>query len=166
MPLTSSITAYDPAWPQRYEEEAARLTPIFGAALIGIHHVGSTAVPGLAAKPEIDVLVIVNRTDVSDGCVKPLQDLGYRRGGDLSQGHHFFKRDKDGVRTHKIHVCLDGHPAIGDMLKFRDHLRSDETVRARYEALKLELEKDNSAGIGEYLNGKKPFIQSVLATID
>ncbi|TIS72125.1 MAG: GrpB family protein, partial [Mesorhizobium sp.] len=59
MPLTSSIQTYDPKWPQKYADEAERLTPIFGSALMEIRHVGSTAVPGLAAKPEIDVLAVV-----------------------------------------------------------------------------------------------------------
>ena len=60
MALTSKITAYDPSWPQQYGDEVTRLTPIFAQTLFEVHHVGSTAVSGLAAKPEIDVLVVVN----------------------------------------------------------------------------------------------------------
>lgn len=63
MALTSSITDYDPTWPQRYVEAAATLAPIFGGRLVEMHHVGSTAVPGLAAKPEIDVLAVVDASD-------------------------------------------------------------------------------------------------------
>jgi len=166
MPLTSSIAPYDPQWPKRYEEEAARLKPIFGAALKEIHHVGSSAVPELSAKPEIDVLVVVDDLNISDACTGSLQRLGYRRGGDLSPGHHFFKRDVDGLRTHKVHVCLEGHAKIEEILKFRDHLRTNAEIRAQYQALKLKLEKENSTGIGEYLEGKTPFIQSVLSAID
>ena len=165
MLLTSSIAPYDPQWPKRYEEEAARLTPIFGAAMIEIHHVGSTSVPELSAKPEIDVLVVVNDVNISDACTSSLRRLGYRRGGDLSPGHHFFKRDVDGVRTHKVHVCLEGHIKIDEMLKFRDHLRTHGDVRTQYQALKLKLEEENATGIGEYLEGKAPFIQSVLMAI-
>ena len=119
--------------------------------------------PGLSAKPEIDVLVVVNDVNIADACEGPMGRLGYRRGGDLSPGHHFFKRDVDGVRTHKVHVCLQDHPKIDEMLKFRDHLRIHKDVRAQYEALKLKLEKENTRGIGEYLEGKDPFIQSVLS---
>jgi GrpB-like predicted nucleotidyltransferase (UPF0157 family) len=112
MPLTSSIQPYDPQWPQRYADEAARLTPIFGSALVELHHVGSTGVPGLAAKPEIDILAVVNSTDVPKEWIRSFEKLGYRRGGDLSPGHRFFKRDIDEVRIHKLHVCREGHPTV------------------------------------------------------
>jgi len=162
MPLTSTIEPYDRQWPQRYADEVRRLTPVFGAALVDIHHVGSTAVPGLAAKPEIDVLAIVDVTGGLDEWTRSLQTLGYRRGGDLSPGHHFFKRDVDGVRTHKLHVCREGHPTAAEMLRFRDHLRRHPGDRMSYQALKLALERDNTEGIREYLAGKGPFIRSLL----
>ena len=166
MPLTSSIVPYDPQWPKRFEEEAARLTRVFGSALVEIHHVGSTAVPELSAKPEIDVLAVVNDSNISMASHRSLQHIGYRRGGDLSAGHLFFKRDVDGVRTHKIHVCLEGHPKISEMLKFRDHLRANRETRLQYQSLKIKLEKTNIRGITEYLEGKGPFIESVLSDID
>lgn len=90
MPLTSPIKSYDPTWPQQYAAEEARLNPVFGSGLIRIHHVGSTAVPGLAAKAEIDVLVVIRSDDGLDDWSRSLTRLGYRRGGDLSRGHHFF----------------------------------------------------------------------------
>ncbi|WP_311977463.1 GrpB family protein [Bradyrhizobium diversitatis] len=102
MPLTSPIKSYDPTWPQQYAAEEARLKPVFGSGLIGIHHVGSTAVPGLAAKAEIDVLAVVWSDDSLDDWSRSLTRLGYRRGGDLSPGHHFFKRDVGDIRTHKL----------------------------------------------------------------
>ena len=162
MPLTSSISPYDPLWPQKYEEEAARVTPLFGRFFVSIHHVGSTAVPDLAAKPEIDLLVVFNANGPSQALAHSLEGLGYRRGGDLSPNHHFFKRNINGVRTHKLHVCQDRHPKIGEMMNFRNLLRGNVGVRVRYQALKLRLEKENTSGIGEYLAGKAPFIQSAL----
>ena len=166
MPLTSTITAYDAEWPRKYNEELERLRPIFGDALRAIHHVGSTAVPGLSAKPEIDILVVVSDLKMADEWTIGLTRLGYRRGGDLSAGHQFYKRDIDGVRTHKIHVCREPHPQIEKMLKFRDHLRSHSDLRERYQALKLKLEEENTRGIGEYLEGKAPFVEEVLSAIE
>lgn len=166
MPLTSSIQPYDPQWPQRYVDEAARLTPIVESALVELHHVGSTAVTGLAAKPEIDILAVVNSTDVFKEWSRSFEKLGYRRGGDLSPGHHFFKRDINGVRTHKLHVCREGHPTVAEMLRFRNHLRRDPNDRVRYEKLKLKLERENTQGIREYLSAKQPFIRSILARLD
>ncbi|WP_310542225.1 GrpB family protein [Phenylobacterium sp.] len=165
MALTSSITAYDPRWPQCYAEAAGQLAPILEPSLVAIHHVGSTAVPLLAAKPEIDILAIVRTSDTPDSWLDSLGMLGFRRGGDLSPGHRFFKRDADGVRTHKVHLCTAGHPSITEMLGFRDHLRISEEDRRSYEDLKLRLERENVAGIGEYLSRKRPFITGVLAQI-
>ncbi len=131
-----------------------------------IHHVGSTAVPELAAKGEIDILAVVNADDAMDDWSRAFAPLGYRRGGDLSSGHHFFKRDVGGVRTHKLHICLDGHAQIARMLKFRDHLRGHAADRLRYQELKLKLESENTLGIQQYLADKDPFIQAILDSLD
>lgn len=161
MALTSKITAYDPNWPSLYQSEAICLRQAFGPALLEIHHIGSTAVTGLAAKPEID-LILVKDSDAAENMTPALVDLGYRRGGDLSVGHSFFKRDVDGVRTHKLHLCLAGHAKAIEMLKFRDHLRQDNEVRDAYGRLKLQLEQENTKGISEYLRGKEPYIQCIV----
>lgn len=166
MSLTSPIEPYDPTWPQQYAAEVARLKPVFGSALVEIHHVGSTAVPELAAKGEIDVLAVVKSDGELEDWSRLLRALGYRRGGDLSSGHHFFKREVNGIRTHKLHICLEGHRQIGRMLKFRDHLRDDAADRWRYQQLKLSLERENTSGIQQYLTGKDPFIQDILAKLD
>lgn len=166
MPLTSPIKPYDPTWPQQYVAEEARLKPIFGSALVGIHHVGSTAVPELAAKAEIDMLAVVRSDNRLEDWSRSLAALGYRRGGDLSSGHHFFKQDVNGARRRKLHVCLDGHATIARMLKFRDHLRRHAGDRLRYQELKLRLERENTSGIQQYLIAKDPFIQSILANLD
>jgi GrpB-like predicted nucleotidyltransferase (UPF0157 family) len=166
MALTSSIQPYDPNWPQQYANEEARLRPIFGSALVEIHHVGSTAVPELAAKGEIDMLAVVNRTGAVEDWSKSFGMLGYRRGGDLSPGHHFFKRDVDGVRTHKLHICREDHAQISRMLRFRDHLRQHPADRLRYQKLKFRLERENTQGIQEYLTAKDPFIRAILASLD
>jgi GrpB-like predicted nucleotidyltransferase (UPF0157 family) len=162
MALTSKITPYDPAWPHLFETEAARLKPVFGPAALEIHHIGSTAVPGLTAKPEIDILIIVKDSNVADTVASSLAELGYGRGGDLSPGHGFFKRDENGVRTHKLHVCIAGHSKALEMVKFRDHLRQDDEARDAYGRLKLQLEQENTRGIAEYLRGKEPYIQRIV----
>lgn len=166
MTLTSSISPYDDQWPSQYLDEASRLILVFGSALKEIHHIGSTAIPGLSAKPEIDVLAVVNEISQADEWTNSLAELQYLRGGDLSEGHLFYKRDVEGVRTHKIHVCRAGHPKIHEMLNFRDYLRSHDDTRENYERLKLELERQNTEGIGEYLQGKEPFIRAVLLKFD
>lgn len=158
MPLTSSITDYDDKWPRLYEAEAKRLRPIFGDVCVEMHHVGSTAVEGLAAKPEIDMLVVVSDPSPLNHWQHELLRLHYRRGGDLMEGHHFFKRERGGVRTHKLHICVVGHSQISRMLGIRDHLRANPYDRQAYAELKLRLERENRTGIAEYLDAKAPFL--------
>ncbi|WFU77657.1 GrpB family protein [Bradyrhizobium sp. CIAT3101] len=166
MPLTSPIRPYDPRWPLEYANEEARLRPIFGPTLVEIHHVGSTAVPELAAKGEIDILAVITLDGAVEDWTRSFEELGYRRGGDLSRGHHFFKRDVAGVRTHKLHICREGHAQIDRMLRFREHLRRHPADRMRYQELKLELELANAGGIQEYLAAKEPFISKILTGLD
>lgn len=164
MTLTSKISPYDCHWPVRFITEKERIAAGFGAEVIDIHHVGSTAVPGLAAKPEIDLLVVVSehRKEAARGAF--MRTLGYVRGTDLSAGHHFYRRDVDGIRTHKVHVCSSGHGQIARMLRFRDLLREDSIIRQQYQDLKLRLEANNREGIGEYLAHKAPFIDALMDT--
>lgn len=160
--LTSKISTYDSQWPQMFFAEKERIRGCFEDEIIEIHHVGSTAVPGLAAKPEIDLLIAVSGHENEPQRSACLYRLGYVRGKDLFAEHHFYRRDIDGVRTHKLHVCTDGHWQIERMLRFRDLLRADAALRQRYQTLKLELEASNSQGIGEYLARKRPFIDAIL----
>ncbi|QFT33898.1 dephospho-CoA kinase/protein folding accessory domain-containing protein [Labrenzia sp. THAF82] len=166
MALTSVITEYDERWPGLFEQEALRLRPVFGLACSSLHHVGSTAVIGLPAKPEIDILAVVAETTDLDDWEDILGTLGYQRGGDLMDGHHFFKRDVGGIRTHKLHICQIGHSQILRMLKIRDHLRKCPKDRDTYKALKLRLEQENQSGIAEYLNGKTPFLEKLFRKIE
>lgn len=162
MVLTSKITPYNPAWPLRFLADKTLIASAFGEALISIHHVGSTSVPGLAAKPEIDVLIEVCDHYNASARDEVLRDLGYVRGSDLSDGHCFYRRNVGEIRTHKLHACVRGHIAITQMLGFRDLLRRDATIRRRYEPLKLELESSNTGGMAEYLEKKGPFITAAL----
>ncbi|AWN49879.1 GrpB family protein [Methylobacterium terrae] len=161
MPLTSALVSYDPRWPQMYADEAARLAAVFADRLIALHHVGSTAVPGLVAKPEIDILAEVGEGADTQQWDSPLADLGYRRGGDLSPDHLFFKRDVNGVRTHKLHVCTAHHPDAQKVLAFRNLLRADPAARERYGAFKQKIATDESLDMKRYLSLKEPFIAAM-----
>jgi len=162
MALTSEISPYNPEWPLLFTAEIRRIAEGFGAELIGTHHVGSTAVPGLSAKPEIDILVVVSEHKNEVARSEFMRTLSYVRGTDLSAGHHFYRRDVNGVRTHKVHVCVAGHGQIARMLRFRDLLREDSTIRKQYQDLKLRLEANNRGGIAEYLAHKAPYIDALM----
>ncbi|WP_108819248.1 GrpB family protein [Pseudovibrio sp. Alg231-02] len=162
MALTSKITAFNPAWSNMFEKERGRISGAFGDTLVSIYHVGSTAITGLAAKPEIDMLVEVSSQQRTSEVDNVMRSLGYSRGKDLSPEHYFYRRDVDGVRTHKVHVCPTGHSQISRMLRFRDLLRQDAELKDQYQCLKLKLEAENTDGIKEYLAGKAPFIDAIL----
>ncbi|MET1416752.1 GrpB family protein [Roseibium sp. HPY-6] len=160
--LTSKMTAYDVEWPSMFIAERDRIAIAFGAELVAVHHVGSTAVPGLAAKPEIDLLVEVHTHQDTHQVDNFMRSCGYIRGKDLTAEHHFYRKDENGVRTHKVHVCTTGHWQIARMLRFRDRLRRDADLRRQYQDLKLNLESENTDGIREYLAKKAPFIDAVV----
>ncbi|CAD7056003.1 GrpB family protein [Pseudorhizobium halotolerans] len=160
MALTSKITPYDARWPSLFDAEKVRVQRVF-APQVDVEHVGSTAVPGLAAKPEIDLLVVSDHQD-EDRVDQEMASLGYERGKNLSVGHMFYRRDVGGIRTHKVHVCRPGHWQVFRMLRFRDMLREDGKLRHKYQRLKLELEARNESGIKEYLADKAPFIDAVV----
>lgn len=162
MALTSKISDYDSRWPSMFLAEKRRIASSFGAEVAAIYHVGSTAVPGLSAKPEIDILVEVSEHRNETARDNSMRTLGYVRGKNLSEGHHFYRRDVDGVRTHKVHVCIVGHWQIERMLGFRNLLRDDPVRRQQYQGLKLQLEASNRDGIGEYLAKKAPFIDALM----
>ena len=162
MPLTSPITIYDPEWPRLYKDSIKPLSALFESALIEFHHVGSTSVPGLAGKSEIDILAVVHCKFSETDWSSEVGPLGYRRGEDLSVGHQFYKRNYAGIRTHKLHVCVDGHYQIEWMLGFRDLLRRDLHLCKEYETLKRQLEKSNLNGMAEYLEQKAPFIEAAM----
>ncbi|MEL6375697.1 MAG: GrpB family protein [Pseudomonadota bacterium] len=159
MPLTSTITPYDPNWPELYRQERDRLLPAF-ACFHNINHIGSTAVPGLAAKPEIDIMLRLTNLPDREALSVKLSGFGYRFGTVMSDGHYFYKRDHEGRRTHKLHILQATHPHGTRMIVISDRLRENSLDRQAYEALKLKLEAENTRGIVEYLEGKAPFLDA------
>ena len=158
-----SIVAYDPRWPARFAEERTRLEAAIGGWVVGgIHHVGSTAVPGLAAKPIVDILVGVRDLGSSRGCFEPLARLGYRYAPYRAQEMHWFCKPHPARRTHHLHLVPVGSPRYREELAFRDRLRSDPADARDYERLKhrlaVEFEHDGEG----YTTAKSAFIRAVL----
>jgi GrpB-like predicted nucleotidyltransferase (UPF0157 family) len=152
---------YDPAWPRLYEMEATRVRAALGEDDAAIEHMGSTAVPGLAAKPVIDVSVGLRRLDLSAGQIAAVEALGYEYLGDNGlPGRLFFRRSEAGRRTHHLHVVeLDGehwhrHRAL------RDYLRAHPDEVERYAAEKLRLAAATSKH-GDYWERKQPYADAL-----
>ena len=133
MPQHVVISDYDPAWPEEFRREAAAIARILGDNLTAIHHIGSTAVPGLAAKPIIDIMPVVRSLGAVDGSRAALELLGYEYLGEFGiPGRRYMRKGGD-ERTHQVHVFAQGDTVnITRHLAFRDFLRAHPDVCAEY----------------------------------
>jgi GrpB-like predicted nucleotidyltransferase (UPF0157 family)/chloramphenicol 3-O-phosphotransferase len=156
------LVLYDPAWPDRYEAERAQIAAALGDLSLEVHHVGSTAVPGLDAKPVIDTMVVVRRLEDAIECIAPLQELGYAF-IDYPQNvdRRFFRKGKP--RTHHLHIVATGCRSLLDHLAFRDALRADAGLRRQYQELKHALRAEHARDRASYSESKGEFVARVLA---
>lgn len=169
MPRSINIVDHDPAWAVAFEQEAGALAGVFGNHLRGIHHIGSTSVPRLCAKPIIDILIVVNETGTINAFNPAMEALGYRPRGECldatipgTPGRFYFSKDRNGTRTHQVHVCAEGHPEIADKLAFRDYLRTHPSEAAAYGQIKQRLALAHYADNIGYMLGKDAFVKSLL----
>lgn len=158
-----SFADYSPAWPAAFEAARERLAPLFGEELVALHHIGSTAVPGLAAKPTIDLLPVVRDIARVDTLGERLERAGYRVWGErgLPGRRLFTLDDAAGRREQNAHVYAAGHPDVERHLAFRDHLRADAAARDEYAALKREAYARHPADIAAYNDHKTAWIRRV-----
>ena len=158
-----ALAPYDPAWPARFEEEAAGIRTALGELAVAIEHVGSTSVPGLAAKPIVDIQVSVRSMMPRTAYVEPLRALGYRWSLDPWSDEHEYFSTEDGPAAFHIHVCPPGSEWERRHLAFRDWLRRHPDDAAAYERLKRELAERHPRDILAYVDGKTPFIREIEA---
>ena len=157
------LSEYDLRWPLMFEEEAARVRAALDGMLARIEHVGSTAVPGLAAKPTIDIAVTVPSLERAPACIEALEAIGYEYEARYEREiphRRYFRKGPIGARTFHLHLYEEGHPDIDDYLAFRDGLRSDPGAAREYEQLKHRLAQ--SMVRADYTEAKGPFIRSVI----
>lgn len=134
-----------------------------GEWLVGdVHHVGSTAVPGLEAKPIIDILVGVGDLEQSRRCSEPLAGLGYLYAPYLAEEMHWFCKPHPSRRTHHLHLVPEGSGRYRDELAFRDSLRADSSAAIEYAALKRKLASELAHDRDSYTEAKSAFIRDVL----
>jgi GrpB-like predicted nucleotidyltransferase (UPF0157 family) len=156
---------YDPAWPARYAHHAAIICAALGQALLRIEHIGSTSVPGLAAKPIIDILAVVPQSADESSYLPALEAVGYQlRVREPSFFEHRMLRTPE--RDVHIHFFSPDSPEIDRYLVFRDRLRANAEDRARYEAVKRRLAARSWNHMNEYAQAKTDVIESILAWRD
>jgi GrpB-like predicted nucleotidyltransferase (UPF0157 family) len=159
---------YDPRWPSLFERERDALWPIWQDLAQSIHHVGSTSVPKLTAKPIIDIMIVVKEEALIASKDQQISSLGYRCRGECldsggTPGRYYYSKDIDGLRSYQVHVMQAGHFDIQDKLDFRDYLRAHPQKAMEYGKLKARLVQENKTGIMEYIAGKTGFILDCIA---
>ena len=160
------IVAYDPTWPTQFSAERDRIGDLLGDLAVRIDHHGSTSVPGLAAKPVIDIQVSVRNLQPMQPYYSRLVQLGYRHLPHADDSFYpCFHRPAKWPHTHHVHVVEVGHPEERRTLAFRDYLRQHSEAARAYEALKHTLAEKHNAGIlasrQAYADAKGDFITQV-----
>ena len=159
-PIT--LVDYDPEWPRLYEREAARIRQALGNRLIRIEHTGSTSVPGLAAKPIIDITLVVQDSADEASYVPQLEAAGYVlriREPDWYE-HRLFKGPDTNTN---VHTFSAGSPEIERMVAFRDWLRSNDDDRELYEQTKRHLASRDWQHVQHYADAKTEVVEAIMA---
>ncbi len=158
---TITLAEYDPQWPIDFEQEARNVRNALGDRALGIEHVGSTSVPGLVAKPIVDMVLLVANSADEQNYVPDMEAAGYRLG--IREPDWYEHRKFKGPRVNiNLHVFSAGCPEVTRMLRFRDCLREHDDDRERYEAAKRELARREWKYVQNYADAKTAVIEAIL----
>lgn len=161
MPRRIEVVEHDPKWKLQFEAEAENIALVLGDLVVALHHIGSTAIPGIFAKPIIDMLLEVDQIDALDENTPEMEELGYEAKGEYGiPGRRYFrKNDAAGERTHQVHAYQVGSTEIGRHLAFRDYMVAHPEAAGMYSELKRKLARKYPHDIEGYIDGKDPFIK-------
>lgn len=155
------VFPYDPTWIKQFEEEAEKIKSIFADNCIAVHHIGSTSIPGLAAKPTIDILLEVICIEQIDQYNNEMARLGYEAWGEYGiPGRRFFLKGED-KRTHHVHTFQQGHAGVNSHLYFRDYLKTHPVVAKEYAQLKTRLAQEFKHDRRKYVENKESFVKAI-----
>jgi GrpB-like predicted nucleotidyltransferase (UPF0157 family) len=161
------VVDWDPNWEAAAHTLAADLTDACGDALLRVHHVGSTAVSGLPAKPVLDLLAEVRSLPEIDACAPVLERMGFEAMGEYGiPGRRYFRRPEGPGPGVHLHTFAVGHPAIDEHIAFRDHLRAHVDERDAYGRLKRRLARRFAGDRKGYQAAKAPFIEALKARVE
>jgi len=165
---TVVVSPYSAEWPHHFQAVREELLPVFAPVVVAVEHSGSTAVPGLAATPVIDVLLGDASLADIEAKIAALGELGYayvpKYERELPMRRYFVKPSSAGPRVH-LHAVELGSRFWREHLAFRDALRADPALRSEYQSLKLRLAQEFAADKSAYTDAKGPFIRSVVAAV-
>lgn len=160
--MVNEVVPHDPKWKEAFSAEASSIHVALEGFPIKLHHIGSTAVPGILAKPIIDLVGAVLDLNSFDAVSDKIETLGYEAMGAFGiAGRRYFRKiNLEGRRTHHLHIFAEGSPHIERHLAFRDYLTRHPEKAAEYSALKAKLTNGWTPSWDAYLDGKDPFIRN------
>ena len=159
---TLELVPHDPAWAEAFLEEKARIEIALADRIVAVEHIGSTAIPGIRAKPIVDMAISLERYEDGFNCVKPLEALGYEYRGEAGvPGRHYFHTAGEPVKFH-IHMFPESSREWEDHLLFRDYLRANPGEAARYDGLKSALLEEFPEDRPRYTEGKAAFCGEII----
>ena len=160
-----TVVPYDPRWPEAFAAEAGAVATALGGNLLEIHHIGSTAIAGIHAKPVIDLLAVVSDLALLDRDAPRMAALRYEVMGEFGiTGRRYFRRNNAaGQRTHQVHAFQSGSPNVARHLAFRDFMRAHPALAAHYGELKQRLAEAFPNDVEAYMDGKDGFIKEMQA---
>jgi GrpB-like predicted nucleotidyltransferase (UPF0157 family) len=157
------VVPHDPQWRGAFEAEVKHVAAALGENVVAIHHIGSTAIPNIYAKPIIDLLVEMRDIAEVDRRSSAMESLGYEVMGEYGiPGRRFFRKDnREEIRTHHIHAFESGSAEGERHLAFRDYMIAHPDDALRYGELKRKLAEEHPQSIEEYMDGKDGFIKEI-----
>jgi GrpB-like predicted nucleotidyltransferase (UPF0157 family) len=159
---TIVVADYDPAWPERFRQEAAKIRAALGEAARAIEHIGSASVPGLAAKPVVDILLVVEDSSDEASYVPALQGAGYVLRV-RERDFHEHRMLRSAAKDVHVHVYSPGSPEIERHLLLRDHLRENDEDRELYARTKRDLASRDWPSMEHYAEAKTEVIEGIIA---
>lgn len=155
------VVPHSPRWRDAFAAEAKHVAAALGQCVVAIHHIGSTAIPNIYAKPVIDLLVEVKDITEVDGRSSAMESLGYEVMGEYGiPGRRYFRKDtREGIRTHNLHAFEAGSAEVARHLAFRDYMVAHPEDAQRYGELKRRLAEEHPQSMDGYMDGKDGFIK-------
>jgi len=159
---TIKVVPYDPIWKTEFDKIKCELSDVLTDIVITIEHVGSTSVPGLYAKPVIDIDIVIEK-ELFDIVMKQLEYIGYHHVGDLGiEGREAFKyKDKPHLMEHHLYVCYKDADELKRHITLRDFLIKNSAYRDKYSKIKVDMANKYPHDIDNYINGKQPIILEI-----
>lgn len=157
------VAIHNPQWRDAFEEEAKHLAATLGENIVAIHHIGSTAIHGIYAKPVIDMLIEVRDITEVEARSSAMKLLGFEVMGEFGiPGRRYFRKDNQaGIRTHQVHTFESGSAQVTRHLAFRDFLNTHPEEAQKYSELKRKLAAEHPKNMDGYIDGKDDFIKEI-----